>query len=319
MDEFNFKEFAKGLPKDVAKTMQEEGFDTYLALRNASEEDIRTLPLKRGHLVAVLASVRELQGPGAMLISGGATTTTPSPLDQLLAQSLRQLPSANSHGDETAAAATLRADLDPSVFLHTNRTGEHALKIIDFISLSDPGEREEHRLADGVSILLPRNKPRLDSVTPAQWISANSRIMATLLDKGQLSSQGVRDYLAYTAKVGEMATRYTWPSVLQYDEQYRANQAIYNFRWGSDCPHLALVALRERLQPPLQHPAGPSTHRKNGGAGTQRGEACLLWNRGHCTYQRCKFDHVCTVCGKSDHGAATHTQTTPSATATTAR
>jgi hypothetical protein len=77
-------------------------------------------------------------------------------------------------------------------------------------------------LGGGLSIRLPRQtKPKLENVTPAQFIAANARIMATLIESGRLADTEVLDYLAYTAKVGEMATRYTWGSVLLYDDHYR--------------------------------------------------------------------------------------------------
>nr|KAG5688723.1 hypothetical protein BaRGS_032058 [Batillaria attramentaria] len=55
-----------------------------------------------------------------------------------------------------------------------------------------------------------KKKSRLDSVSPAQYLAAYSRILARLIEIGHLSGQGIIDYLAYTAKVSEMATRYTW-------------------------------------------------------------------------------------------------------------
>jgi hypothetical protein len=38
------------------------------------------------------------------------------------------------------------------------------------------------------------------------------------MQRVELVGEGMRDYLAYTAKIGEMATRFTWVSVLQYDD-----------------------------------------------------------------------------------------------------
>ncbi len=32
-------------------------------------------------------------------------------------------------------------------------------------------------------------------------------------------------------------------------------------------------------------------------------QACLLYNRGKCTYSPCKFSHHCSLCSKSFHGA----------------
>nr|KAG5698507.1 hypothetical protein BaRGS_005902 [Batillaria attramentaria] len=127
-----------------------------------------------------------------------------------------------------------RVDLDPTVFLNTARSGEGALYIPDFISFCDDDDdnddgRQSIELGGGVVIRLAKKKPRLDSVSPAQYLAANSRILARLIEVGRLSGQGIIDYLAYTAKVGEMATRYTWQSVLTYDHQYRASQAAYGF------------------------------------------------------------------------------------------
>jgi hypothetical protein len=324
--DFNFKEWAKCLPKDVAKTLAEEGFDSLMALANVDEADVRSLPLKKGHIVATVAAIRQLQtthGGGPLTApatdSGKVTEGQPNLLDRLLGGSQRpvisldQLLGATSHSQVQQQqpvhdSATLRADLEPSVYLRTSTTGD-ALKIVNFISMCESdSEGVEHKIAEGVAIVIPRSRPKLEAVTPAQWITANSRIMATLIQKGELTGQGVLDYVAYTAKIGEMATRFTWTSVLQYDDQYRASQAAFKFRWGSDCQHLALVALRER-QKQQQHPAsaGPSlsrSHHKNGGGG----EACKLWNRGQCTYQHCKFQHVCSTCGKADHDVRSHSQ-----------
>ena len=317
-ESFNFKDWAKALPKDVARTLVEEGFDSFMALTNCSREDIETLPLKRGHMVATTAHVRQLQascGEGPLVesvpsrnqavLGVGLNQGQSTPLDELLAST----PGLRSVGVEGGGgAAPLRADLEPTIYLRTNTSQGDVLKIIDFVSVCEPSEKE-HKLGEGVSILLPRSKPRLDSITPAQWIAANSRIMAALVQRGQLSGQGVLDYLAYTTKVGEMATRYTWPSVLQYDDQYRSSQASFHFRWGSDCQHLALVALRERPQQQQHGNRAPgATSRHHSHAAPSEGEACLLWNRGNCSYRRCKFVHCCSTCGKPDHTALAHTR-----------
>ena len=40
--------------------------------------------------------------------------------------------------------------------------------------------------------------------------------------------------MAYTAKLGELASRYTWASLLLYDQEYRCRQAAAHFRWDAD-------------------------------------------------------------------------------------
>ena len=141
--------------------------------------------------------------------------------------------------------------------------------------------------------------------------------MARLIETGRLSGQGTLDYLAYTAKVGEMATRYTWSSVLGYDHQYRASQAAYGFRWGCDSQHLATIALRERQTP--SHPNNPNKPQRPQQqrpprptptptpCGPSGREVCVQWNRGNCAFApRCKYEHCCVVCFKPDHPATEH-------------
>ena len=53
------------------------------------------------------------------------------------------------------------------------------------------------------------------------WIAANARIMATLVDRADLHGANIKDYMTYTAKVGELASHYIWASVLLYDQEYR--------------------------------------------------------------------------------------------------
>ena len=56
------------------------------------------------------------------------------------------------------------------------------------------------------------------------WIAANARIMGALYDSDDLDHGAAKDYMAYTAKTGELASRYTWASVLAYDQEYRRRQ-----------------------------------------------------------------------------------------------
>ena len=57
--------------------------------------------------------------------------------------------------------------------------------------------------------------------------------------------------------IGELACRFTWTSVLLFDEEYRQRQAAVGFPWGTEAPHLSTVLLRDRQQgtepPPPPH------------------------------------------------------------------
>jgi hypothetical protein len=296
---------AKKLPQAVATALKDHGFDTLEVLTIATPEDFASLDLKRGHLVALRAAVAELQTSSPQ--ASRLTRTSPT---HLLDELLKTTPAGGSGGG--------RIDLEPTAFLCTKR-GEKPLRIIDFINLQEVREDEEVELGGGLSIRLPRQtKPKLENVTPAQFIAANARIMATLIESGRLADTEVLDYLAYTAKVGEMATRYTWGSVLLYDDHYRHSQVAYGFRWGCDSQHLAVIALRERTQDsriPNSRP-GTTNHRTSTTrthpprlAAPSGKQVCQQWNRGNCTFSpNCKYEHVCSVCLQRSHPATSHTQ-----------
>ena len=57
------------------------------------------------------------------------------------------------------------------------------------------------------------------------WIAANACITGALYDSDDLDHGAAKDYMAYTAKTGELASKYTWASVLAYDQEYRRRQA----------------------------------------------------------------------------------------------
>jgi hypothetical protein len=311
-----------------------EGFDSYLSICNATEEDLRGIKMKKGHQVAAIAAVREFQasqggGPLSKCVSvqqsaPAVSQQHPDPLARLqdlglLGVSQQTAPVFNptlpgGESDQlgpranglTPTPTPARMDLDPTVFLQSKGEQSH-LKIVDFLTYTDTCAEQDIEVGGGVSIRLPRQKLRLEVVTQAQWIVANSRIMATLIQTGQLGSAGTMDYLSYTVKIGELAGRFTWQSVLLYDDQYRRTQAAYGFRWGSDSQHLYTVTLRERSKPGRHqegHRAG-STATRPGGHGDR--EVCQQWNRGRCTFApRCRFQHVCSVCFRPDHTVKDH-------------
>ena len=149
----------------------------------------------------------------------------------------------------TEANNPLRLDLDPQAYLRKGNTTNNYRPIVNYIPRAANCEEEEVEIAAGVSIKLKSSaKTKLENVTPAQWTVANARILAELLDDTPASDtkRVTLDYLSHTAKMGELATRYTWSSVILLDDEYRRQQAAYGFRWGSDTPHMSMLVLRER-------------------------------------------------------------------------
>ena len=105
-------------------------------------------------------------------------------------------------------------DLDPQIYLRRDGESESAkpLLITDFLP-NAVADVEEIELGPWATLTLKGGRQtKLQNVSPAQWIVTNARIMVTLLERRQLDERGAMDYLSYTAKVGELACRYTWSS-----------------------------------------------------------------------------------------------------------
>jgi hypothetical protein len=96
--------------------------------------------------------------------------------------------------------------------------------------------------------------------------------------------------------VGELATRFTWASVMIFDDEYRQRQAREKFPWGRDAPHLSTITLRDR------HPQQQQQQGKKGQGGANRGavgpsgkEFCIQFNRGQCSFGATTSMHVRSV------------------------
>ena len=124
------------------------------------------------------------------------------------------------------------------------------LLIPDFVDYrADPYDEQEIASSSSTSVFVRslKEKPKLESVTISNWIADNAKIMDQLIVSGQLKSQSdISDYLAYTVKIAELVEAFTWPSVIQYDNEYRKRQFQYGFRWGSDSQHLHRRFFKQR-------------------------------------------------------------------------
>ena len=309
MDTFDFESWCKDgeLSSKVVSALKKENMTSVKCLQLVKDSDVLELGLNRGDSILLLAAVKALR-PGA----APAPVSTAAPLIAQTSGSgdsfgLHELlKTIDSSQEPENRQSTNGGSSDPLVYLECKR-GE-ALKIVDFLSANQ--DDNEVELGNGITMKLPSQKPKLDKVSPAMWGAANLRIMVALLKDNKLDS--VLDYVAYTIKIHELACRFSWQSVLLYDQEYRALQATHAFRWGTDTPHLTTVALREKPQSSQQQQQG----RGHGGAGSTNNnkkrvapsgrEYCLQWNKGACAFgSRCNFEHICIQCNK-DHKGCDH-------------
>ncbi len=174
--------------------------------------------------------------------------------------------------------------------------GEQILRIVDFIDkiVSTVEDRTLSEIsATKLVVSYGPKKPKLESVTIAQWVIANTRIFHTLLSAGKLPSpQDVQHYLAYTVKIMELSTKFTWSSVLKYNDEFRHVQAVYNYPWSYDSHHLHTVLLEPLTikSTTVRAPLGSNFSKFSGDGKT----ICINfnWPKG-CTLYECHFAHVC--------------------------
>ena len=166
--------------------------------------------------------------------------------------------------------ATARIDLDPRFYLHKASGEAKPHLITDFVS-DTVTDTEEISLGPGATLKLTSGtKPKLHAVSPGMWIAANARIIEALYDSDDLDHGAAKDYVAYTAKIGELASRYTWTSVLAFDQEYPRRQAAARFPWGSDSQYLCTVLLKEKAATPTgTKPRGGQAGRRVGPGGKQ--------------------------------------------------
>ena len=116
--------------------------------------------------------------------------------------------------------ATARLDTNPQVFLGPKKpkgTTDLPLLIPDYVLSYGYGQDdfEERELTNSpqqqVVVRIARAKPKLEKISLAMWVGANSKIMHKLIQKGTLSSsRNIQDYLSYMVKILELLESYTF-------------------------------------------------------------------------------------------------------------
>ena len=297
----------EGIMAQNVNRLSSNGFIKKKILKLMSEQDI----IESG--ITPLGQ-RKLLWEIVQSISTSTSTVTPSPPVAATSQPVttdstcrqledlfRSLPSALNSGPQQQQqplnTAGEVATINP--FYHLippSKTKYH--QIIKFLSVSDQENEEEEVWGDGQRKLIIKTGTKamkLQHVNLMQWCGANVRILMELLREGSLTPYSIPDYLAYTAKISDLAAVYQWSSVLQYDDLYRKMQAENGFRWGSESQHVDRLCLRfkEKKQPPKEQ---KSTR------------LCINFQYNQCKRgELCPFRHVCSApgCGKN-HCLADH-------------
>ena len=168
-------------------------------------------------------------------------------------------------------------------------------------------------------------KPKLTTITIEQYSIASLRIFHELICLNRLPTMShIREYFSYSIKIYELARKYSWEPVLQFDDEFRILQHMYGYPWSHDHSHLHEIMLIPRWAEqstqggkPISFPTPFSSGKLQGGAtfvshNATGMEICRNFNRiKGCSKVPCRFAHICNrrvgnqACGKS-HAGHTH-------------
>ena len=208
-----------------------------------------------------------------------------------------------STNNDQAASSFPKASFDPRMSLTVKAHKKKAHKITAFLQEAARERLNNRRkdrvyLAEGVdgSVSIKAEEAGRQYISVDEWAAANTRILAHLLEEGELARSDVEYYLAYTVNVLDLVPKFDWMSILDYDYRYRELQAQHGFPWGTTVAYLEnRVLLPRRLALPAPPPKA-----KFGGAGKQtsqgqqdKTQACRLFaTRGTCPFgAACRFRH----------------------------
>ena len=149
---------------------------------------------------------------------------------------------------------------------------------------------------DSVTIKADDKHP-YSGITLSEWSAANCRLMALLIDSGQLKHEHVTYYLAYTTQIYEYYQAYEWEAILDFDHQYRERQNHHRFMWGYIPPNTEIMLLgspRSTKPSAEVYKGAKYSSVKHTSYNNYRTEECKLYKNtnGNCPYgDKCRFKH----------------------------
>lgn len=141
---------------------------------------------------------------------------------------------------------------------------------------------------DGKIEAKPRQtKDKIASIE--QWSDAFLIFSSIYLTKFPTKLQEILKYMATIRDAASKFPNFAWRL---YDEQFRIRQALQVSNWGKINSDLWLRIMPSTashsatLQTPSTNPVG----------------TCRYFNKGSCSFTRCRYRHACDLCDSSQHG-----------------
>lgn len=172
------------------------------------------------------------------------------------------------------------------------------------IALLNKGSIELHALC-AASVLSVNQDGTLEAkpkacnekvATVEKWTDAFLIFMAVYLKK---HPERTAEMLQYMSVIREAASRGGGMAWRTYDEQFRLRQAMCLQSWGRINADLWL---RVMSMPSAAAGGGNRTFVPNQKVkAVSNANPCFDFNKGFCSWNNCKYQHVCSICGASGH------------------
>lgn len=211
-------------------------------------------------------------------------------------KTLNSLLNGNSAGPETLFD---KDKFDPRCMLTVKAKSTKAVHISQFLH-EGAKRRRQNMGRNSIVVDTNENKDQLifhaddqhpyAHISVSEWGAANCRLLNYLLQEGQIKRPDIEYYLAYTAKIHDLAEKFEWQSILAYDYEYRELQAEFGFNWGISNPHLEIQVLvpRQKLKPNFQNKQ-PTEKKEQ----AQIEECKLMLAHGYCRFgDKCRYKHT---------------------------
>ena len=142
--------------------------------------------------------------------------------------------------------------------------------------------------------------PNLD-----KWTDAFVIFMSIYLKK---YPQKTQELLQYMSVIRDAARKHGGLFWREYDEQFRIRQAAYASSWAQINSDLWLQIFAGSYQNlnNNQSTSGSNQSSLSNQSAFQSKKSlvtCRSFNQGYCSWVPCKFEHICSSCGQSSHGA----------------
>ena len=191
---------------------------------------------------------------------------------------------------------------DPRMLLTVRVRSKKAEKIVNFLperTRERIQRRKRERLVlshseDGTITFKP-GEDECYSLTVSEWAAANMRLLSHILRQGDLAYSDVELYLSYTMQIHELADRFEWASVVEFDTRYRELQAEYAFDWGDMHHCTQFHILQTKRHTPNSHASVYSGARHPPAGPADAKEDCKKWLASggkNCPFgKRCRYAH----------------------------